>query len=315
MLTQLAMVAGTEPPTVTMGWRTHVALGRGDNMHGLSVNGTRSVIGSSTPELWAGVGTTRVLPDLRAAGAGVTRAPSAGGDVTVVSSSVLDTVAGLGANTVLVSFIQAETLFERFGIAELDGATPAPVLYASQDPEDPLAFVQTADPVEDAVRITGAWVLTAGGDSNAPRETNAGTISVRIAAPATEEQHAIAVGAGAANGAFFTVPRGFYAVLRSALVSSSSVGIPVLRVVEQRWSRSSDGSTITGLGSRAILDMAFAIGPLELDEQLPPLTDVWATALNPSGADVRSSAKLDYVLIQDPADIDPSPLEQPPRFG
>lgn len=309
----LTVVSGTDAATVTVPWTSEFSLGRVANGFSSSVNGTRSVGASETVELWSGTAVIRALPDLRVAGIGLTRAASTGGAVTVLSTAAADTsFPGAGANSVLVTFIQAGSLWERFGVASMLGLAAATVYYAEVDAS---GTVVSGNAVTDAVRITGAWVLTAGGGGgNGPRAVNAGRISARIAGV---EQHSISVGVGVALGAFLFVPRGFYCVLGAFGLTATDPAALTVRLWRQRWSVDSDSGEITGLGCLAPVDVSFPAGavasPLKFEERLPPCTDVWVTAFNATGSAEQASALMSFALIQDPLDMDPNPERQPPR--
>lgn len=294
-------------PAPNVPWRDLPGMGGLANGYAHFVSGLR-IASETFSEIWAGVAAVRTLPNIL----------GAGGTLTVVSTDATDTVAGTGANVVMVSYIEAGTLFERLGLANLNGVTPAAVVKATYNPATG-AFTPTATPVTDAVRVNETRVILAGAGAppaNKWTDGNAGRIDTSIGA--NVQTSFLRGSRNLSNGAFYFVPRGFQGLLTG--ISTSTIDLSALFFsLRIQFYRRAGGAVVRPLPGYAPLDVAGGFGNISEDlgtpRLLPPMTDISLRMSNTPAAALQISGSLSFVLLNDLDDPDPNPELQPPKFS
>lgn len=288
-----------QSPSVFMDWKAGHSLGALRNGYVHFAEGRRDDAGVF--ELWSGAADERDLAAINA---------NTGGALTLESTNVGDTAAGAGARTVLVAYIEAGTLFERLGLASMNGTTAAPVVKARMVKGVPTVI---GGPITDAFRVQWMRVIQAG-PANAPGDGNLGRVFASIGAT---EIASIAVGVNYASGAFWMAPRGFCASLVGVQMSALDASGLTIRVEGQGWAVTKNG-VISTFPRAAFLNVELAnatiAGNLDTPRRIPSMSELRLRVNNAGGAGPAAGA-MSFVVIEDSSDPDPNPELQPPHIG
>jgi hypothetical protein len=293
-------------PTPSIDWTAAIAADGSTRTFFRIVSGIRSLSGGAEGEVWAGAPAYRVLPDIA----------GAGGDLTAVSDSADDDLAGTGARTLLITYIEAGTLFERMAMVELDGLTPSAtakqVQWESFNGIDVIRVIDPAVPVTDAVRVNRVYVHEAGTGNE-----NAGDVTTSIGA---DVQALIPKGSGFkaynrdASG-FFFIPRGSRVII-SAVLNSASLENNGIRFRQQFRHCGPDESGALGVRPWLTEMTNFNRGGqnrLDHEYPLPECGEYRTIAHDEGGGSETVSSTLCYAEIYDHKD-DPHLHLRPHRF-
>lgn len=278
-----------------------------------SVNGARvlNVTSGLVQEIWAGPTDQPVRPDF-----------GSPGQLLAVSASADDAIAGTGARVLIVTYLDGLG-FERFGIAQLSGTTPAPLLQArrvenrTEDPFQRLGVepIQPLTPVEDAYRVVDAYCVSAGSTG-----INQGRIDVTIDG---EIQTVIPIGEVSDSCAQITIPRGQVGILMGLSLSGSrraNANPPEALLVPAFRYPTPAGLSPWIASSRIEGNFGYTVDDLPVARRLIPLSELRWQALQPDGPEnVQIGCMIDLLFFPDPESPDPAfaddPLLFPPRLG
>lgn len=299
---------GPQSPALNWNLSDACAAGLGENIFSRTMSGIATTTGSVQREVWDGSVTSRGLANVET---------STGQSIVAVSTSAVDTAAGIGAQQVLVTYIEAETLFERFAIGTMNGtSTTIAFVEASWQTVNGLRMpVASVTPVTDAVRLNRAKVIGVGSNM-----FNAGDIEISLTGPANPQLQIPGAITGAhgynrdASG-FFFCPRGSFYMLTGITTGTTLENAGVRFTISARAHTPTPINTID-VGLWETIATAHSVtnsGALDRSRHIPTMTDVRVEVYDFSGGAEQVNATLSaievYDLSVDPEfDLRPGPL-------
>ena len=275
---------GTKSPDVMWHLNDALAYGLGECTFSRTRSGLCTTVEDVEREAWDGPTPFRVLPDVDGAGAAL----------AVVSDDATDTLAGVGAQRVLVTYIEAGTLFERFGIAEMDGLTPAAVNQAQWVKVNQSMEVQEispAVPVLNAVRVNRMKVCDVG-----TSDYNVGGIDATIGGAVQNRIPGTVLGRVGYNrdaAAFAFCPRGSNMMLTGTWLGSSQENSGIRSCVVMRMPGSSVRQAVATMISRSDANL------IDRARQLPPGSEVVVRINDAGGGDEAYAATFSMIEVYD----------------